>query len=178
MDKRVQYAVVVLIVVLVAAAWLTRDTGSAGPGSNSEAAPPPAPAPAVPETSVDAAPSADGEDAEAAVAESTSAPAEDSEAGAEEARQLPRFVEVGADSCVPCRMMQPILAELRSEYAGKLEVEFADVWKHPELGERYQVRSIPTQIIYDAEGREVFRHIGYWPREEIDAKLKELGIVE
>jgi len=91
---------------------------------------------------------------------------------------LPRFVEVGAESCVPCKMMQPILDQLRREYAGRLEVEMADVWKNPELGREYNVRSIPTQVIYDAEGNEVFRHMGFWPKDEIDAKLKELGIVD
>ncbi len=98
--------------------------------------------------------------------------------GEEPADGLPRFVEVGADSCVPCKMMQPVLDELRSDYAGELTVEFADVWKNPELGDRYGVRTIPTQIIYDAEGNEVFRHTGFWAKEDIDAKLKELGIIE
>ncbi len=92
--------------------------------------------------------------------------------------QLPRFVEVGADSCVPCKMMQPVLDELRADYAGKLQIEFADIWKAPELGEKYEVRSIPTQILYDSAGNEVFRHLGFWPKEEIDAKLRELGLVE
>ena len=93
-------------------------------------------------------------------------------------RQLPRFVEVGAESCIPCKMMKPVLDELRSAYAGRLEIEFADVWKNPDLGDKYQVRTIPTQVIYDAEGNEAFRHIGYWPKEEIDEKLKELGILD
>ncbi|HCU37922.1 MAG TPA: hypothetical protein DGT21_21550, partial [Armatimonadetes bacterium] len=93
-------------------------------------------------------------------------------------RQLPRFVEVGADSCIPCKMLKPVLDELRSAYPGRLQIEFADVWKHPDLGDKYQVRTIPTQVIYDAEGNEVFRHIGYWPKEEIDQKLKELGILD
>lgn len=98
--------------------------------------------------------------------------------GEESDSGLPRFVEVGADSCVPCKMMQPILDEMREEYDGELEVVMADVWKNPELGEKYGVRSIPTQIIYDAEGDEVFRHMGFWAKEEIDAKLKELGILD
>lgn len=92
-------------------------------------------------------------------------------------KQLPRFVEVGAQKCIPCKMMQPILDQLRSEYSGRLEIEFADVWQNPELGVKYNVRTIPTQVIYDAGGEEVFRHVGYWPKEDIDAKLKELGIV-
>lgn len=92
--------------------------------------------------------------------------------------QLPRFVEVGAKSCIPCKMMQPVLDELRKAYAGRLEIEFADVWENPALGDKYEVRTIPTQVIYDGDGNEVFRHIGYWPKEEIDQKLKELGILD
>jgi thioredoxin 1 len=42
---------------------------------------------------------------------------------------------------------------------------------------KYEVRSIPTQIIYDAEGEEVFRHTGFWAKEDIDAKLEDLGIL-
>lgn len=93
-------------------------------------------------------------------------------------KQLPRFVEVGAESCVPCKMMQPVLDKLRDDYAGELKIEFADVWKNPDLGKKYGVRSIPTQVIYDSSGEEVFRHMGYWPKEDIDANLKELGIVD
>jgi len=96
----------------------------------------------------------------------------------EATESLPVFVEVGAHECVPCKMMQPVLDELRSEYAGRLRIEFADVWKDQSLGVKYNVRSIPTQVIYDASGEEVFRHVGYWPKEEIDAKLKELGIAQ
>ena len=90
--------------------------------------------------------------------------------------RLPRFVEVGADKCIPCKMMQPILDELRDEYAGKLQVDFVDVWEHPEQGAKYGVQQIPTQVIYDSNGKEVFRHIGFWPKDGILAKFKELGI--
>jgi thioredoxin 1 len=88
---------------------------------------------------------------------------------------LPRLVEVGADQCIPCKMMQPILAELRREYEGKLRVEFVDVWKDPSEADKYNVRVIPTQIIFDGTGKEVFRHTGFFPKDEILAKLKELG---
>ncbi|MFO8081336.1 MAG: thioredoxin family protein [Armatimonadota bacterium] len=118
------------------------------------------------------APRAGGADAVVADSGSSHSATEESESG------LPRFVEVGAESCVPCKMMQPILDEMREEYDGEMEVVMADVHKTPELGRKYNVRSIPTQIIYDAEGNEVFRHIGFWPKDEIDAKLKELGIIE
>ena len=99
------------------------------------------------------------------------APAEESKP-----KRLPRFVEIGAEECIPCRMMQPILVELRQEYAGKLQVDFVDVWKHPEQADEYGIRTMPTQVIYDSSGKEVFRHIGFWPKDEILAKFKELGI--
>lgn len=102
----------------------------------------------------------------------------DQSAAAENSQSLPVFVEVGAHECIPCKMMQPVLEELRRDYAGKLKIEFADVWQDPSLGVKYQVRSIPTQVIYNASGEEVYRHVGYWPKEEIDAKLKELGIID
>ena len=91
-------------------------------------------------------------------------------------QSLPKLLDLGAGKCIPCKMMQPILDELRDEYAGKLQVEFVDVWKYPEQGAKYGVQQIPAQVIYDSSGKEVFRHIGFWPKDEILAKLKELGI--
>ncbi len=89
---------------------------------------------------------------------------------------LPRLVDLGADKCIPCKMMAPILDELASEYKGQMEVVFIDVWKNREEGQKYGIRAIPTQIFYSAEGREVFRHTGFFPKEEILAKWKELGV--
>jgi thioredoxin 1 len=89
---------------------------------------------------------------------------------------LPRLVEVGAEACIPCQMMQPVLAGLRKEYAGRLQVDFVDVWKNPAEGDKYGVQIIPTQIFFDSKGKEVFRHQGFYPKEEIVAKFKELGI--
>src|SRR3990172_2129478 len=59
---------------------------------------------------------------------------------------LPRMVDLGADKCIPCKMMAPILEELKKEYAGRLTVEFIDVWEHRGAGDVYGIRSIPTQI--------------------------------
>ena len=72
--------------------------------------------------------------------------------------------------------MAPILEELKREYAGRLDVEFIDVWKNPNAGQRYGIRMIPTQIFYDAEGKERFRHVGFLGMEDILAKWKELGV--
>jgi thioredoxin 1 len=95
---------------------------------------------------------------------------------AESPRPLPRLVDLGADKCIPCKMMAPILKELKEEYAGRLEVVFLDVWKNPELTDKYNLRLIPTQIFYDASGKELFRHEGFYSREDILAKYKQLGI--
>jgi thioredoxin 1 len=89
---------------------------------------------------------------------------------------LPRLVDLGADKCIPCKMMAPILEELETSFAGKLKVEFIDVWKNPDAGQKYGVRVIPTQIFYDADGVERFRHEGYFAREDILAKWKTLGV--
>lgn len=88
---------------------------------------------------------------------------------------LPRMVDFGADKCIPCKQMAPILAELKTEYAGKATIEFIDVWKNPGAGEPYGVRIIPTQIFFDREGKEVWRHEGFLPKAEIVGRLKELG---
>jgi len=73
-------------------------------------------------------------------------------------------------------MMAPILEELTVEYAGVFDVEFIDVWKQPDQAEKYGVETIPTQIFFDASGKEVFRHVGFFSKEEILAKWKEIGV--
>ena len=89
---------------------------------------------------------------------------------------LPRLVDLGAGKCIPCKMMAPILEELKTEYAGKFKVEFIDVWENPDEGAEYGVRMIPTQIFYDASGKELFRHEGFFSKTDILTKWKELGI--
>lgn len=90
--------------------------------------------------------------------------------------KLPRLVDLGADKCIPCKQMAPILRELKSAYAGSLEVEFIDVWKNPEAAKPYKILLIPTQIFYDANGKERFRHEGFFGKEDILEKWKELGV--
>jgi thioredoxin 1 len=91
--------------------------------------------------------------------------------------KLPRLVDLGANKCIPCKMMAPILEELKKEYAGKLQVEFIDVWRNPEAGKPYEVEVIPTQIFFDASGKERFRHVGFYSKEDILKKWEELGVV-
>ena len=89
---------------------------------------------------------------------------------------VPRLVDLGAGKCIPCKKMAPILEELKKEYAGRMEVEFIDVWKNPDAGKAYGIEMIPTQIFYDASGTELFRHTGFFGKEDILGKWKELGV--
>ncbi len=95
---------------------------------------------------------------------------------AADAKKLPRLVDLGADKCIPCKMMAPVLADLKTNYSGRLEVEFIDVWKNPNAGKPYKIKLIPTQIFFDATGKERFRHQGFFSKEDILAKWKELGV--
>ena len=88
---------------------------------------------------------------------------------------IPRLVDLGADKCVPCNMMAPILEELKEEYAGRMKVVFIDVWKKRDKASEYGVQMIPTQIFYDASGKELFRRSGFIGKEDILAKWRELG---
>lgn len=89
---------------------------------------------------------------------------------------IPRLLDLGADKCVPCKMMAPILEELKEDYAGIMAVDFIDVWKNPASAEPYGIRVIPTQIFFSADGTELFRHEGFLSREDILAKWRELGV--
>jgi thioredoxin 1 len=90
--------------------------------------------------------------------------------------KLPKLLDLGAGKCVPCKMMAPILEGLKKEYAGKMNVEFIDVWVNPDAAKPYGIEVIPTQIFYDADGKELFRHVGFFGKEDILGKWKELGV--
>ncbi len=89
---------------------------------------------------------------------------------------LPKLLDLGATKCIPCKMMAPILEELKKTYAGKLDVVFIDVWEKPDEAKQYKINLIPTQIFFDAAGKERFRHEGFFSKEDILAKWKELGV--
>jgi len=95
---------------------------------------------------------------------------------AETTANLPRLVDLGAKKCIPCKMMAPILEELKKEFTGVLNVDFIDVWQNPDSAKGYDIRVIPTQIFYDSSGKELFRHEGFFAKEDILAKWKELGV--
>ena len=91
-------------------------------------------------------------------------------------KALPRLLDLGAGKCIPCKLMAPILEELKKEYEGRFDVVFIDVWINPEPARKHKIRLIPTQIFFDASGKELFRHEGFFSKEDILAKWEELGV--
>ena len=91
-------------------------------------------------------------------------------------KALPRLLDLGATKCIPCKMMVPVLDGLSKDYKGKLKVEFIDVWKDQSAAQKYKVQTIPTQIFFDAKGKEVYRHVGYFPKDDILKAFKDHGI--
>lgn len=89
---------------------------------------------------------------------------------------LPALVDLGSDTCVSCKMMLSVLDELRAEFSGELQVDFLDVHKYPDLAGMYAIKLIPTQVFFDASGKELFRHEGFYSAEDILAKWRELGV--
>ena len=88
---------------------------------------------------------------------------------------VPMLLELGSHGCTPCKAMMPILRELKAEYAGKMEVGFVDIIADKAMQEKYQIRVMPTQLFFDGEGKELFRHEGFYAKEKIVGKWKELG---
>ena len=88
----------------------------------------------------------------------------------------PTLAEFGSGTCSPCKMMKPILEELAVEYKDEVNVVIVEVYEERELTSQHEIMAIPTQIFFDSSGKEVTRHMGFWPKEEIIAQLKEMGI--
>jgi len=88
------------------------------------------------------------------------------------------FVELGSVNCIPCKMMQPVMADIEKEYGAQVKVIFYDVWtkEGKPYAEQYGIRAIPTQIFLDKDGNEYFRHQGFFPKEEIIKVLKKGGV--
>ncbi|MDP3284728.1 MAG: thioredoxin domain-containing protein [Desulfobacterales bacterium] len=86
------------------------------------------------------------------------------------------MIDLGAKSCIPCKMMAPILDKMEKEYAGKAVVHFYDVWEDREPAVRFGIRVIPTQIFFNTEAREVYRHEGFMSESEIVRQLTQMGV--
>jgi len=88
----------------------------------------------------------------------------------------PRLLEFGSNRCLACQQMAVVLDSLRASQGERLHVEFLDVMENPELGEPYKITLIPTQILFDAAGKEIYRHTGFFSHDDILAKFRDLGV--
>ncbi|MCU0560705.1 MAG: thioredoxin family protein [Desulfobacterales bacterium] len=86
------------------------------------------------------------------------------------------LIDLGADQCVPCKMMAPILAKLEKEYKDRAVIVVIDVYKHRDQVGRFGIRAIPTQIFYDPSGKEVARHVGFMSEKAIVDQLSRMGV--
>jgi len=86
----------------------------------------------------------------------------------------PSLVDFGSVGCVPCDMMAPILDTLKKKYEGKVNVLFVHVKDRPILAGRYGIQTIPVQVFFDKTGKEVFRHTGFFPEDEIEKQLSKM----
>lgn len=89
---------------------------------------------------------------------------------------LPKLIDLGSTTCIACKKMAPILEELKGELQGKVEVKFIDITVDGTAADTYKIDVIPTQIFIDKDGKEVFRHVGFYPKEDILAQFEKMGV--
>jgi len=88
------------------------------------------------------------------------------------------FVELGSVKCIPCQKMQTVMKAIEEKYGKDVKIEFHDVWT-PEgkpFAEKFKINLIPTQVFLDKDGKEFFRHEGYFSEEEVVKVLKTKGV--
>ncbi len=86
------------------------------------------------------------------------------------------LIDLGATECIPCKMMAPILEKLETAYRDRAVIAFIDVWKHRDQAPRFGIRAIPTQVFFDADGKEVYRHQGFMSEAAIVEQLTRMGV--
>lgn len=91
-------------------------------------------------------------------------------------KQMPTMMEFGADWCGYCQQMKPVMREVRDDYEGKIKIINVDVDKNKQAAEKYNITAIPTQIFFDKNGKQVFRHEGVYTKDEIDSQLEKMGV--
>jgi len=90
--------------------------------------------------------------------------------------KIPKMLDLGSKSCIPCKKMAPILDSLREEYKGRAEIMFIDTRENRKAAADYKITLIPTQNFFDTLGVEKFRHVGFYPADSIVTHLKALGV--
>ncbi len=93
----------------------------------------------------------------------------------EKPKPLPRMWDYGADNCLPCIQMEPILDQLAEEYEGRIDIRVINVYQQGDLARMARIQVIPTQVFIDSDGKELFRHVGFYPRDSIVAKFREFS---
>ncbi len=86
------------------------------------------------------------------------------------------MLDLGAKTCVPCKMMAPILVKLEKAYEGKANIVFIDVWANREQATRFKIRAIPTQVFFNEKGEEVYRHVGFLDETAIIEQMSKMGV--
>ncbi len=100
---------------------------------------------------------------------------------AESSKEIPSkgmvtMVDLGAKKCVPCKMMAPIMEKVEKTYQGRAVIHFYDVWEDREPATRFGIKAIPTQIFFDRDAKEVYRHVGFMSEEDIVSQLAKMGV--
>lgn len=91
-------------------------------------------------------------------------------------KDMVTMIDLGAKKCIPCKMMAPILEKMEKDYKGKAAIIFIDVWENRDQAGRFGIRSIPTQVFFDQQGKEVYRHVGFMSEKAIVNQLKKMGV--
>jgi len=88
------------------------------------------------------------------------------------------FYELGSVRCIPCQQMQPVLKSIEEKYKDQVKVIFYDVWtpEGKEAAKKFTFDAIPTQIFLDENGKEFFRHVGFFPEDELVKVLQQKGV--
>jgi len=89
---------------------------------------------------------------------------------------LPKLLDFGAGTCIPCKAMAPILKGLAEEYKGRVDIKIIEVYQEREMTQANRVRLIPTQVFYDTKNQEVFRHEGFMDKEQIKKVFDKMGV--
>jgi len=89
---------------------------------------------------------------------------------------LPKLLDFGAGTCIPCKKMAPILKELSEEYKGRVVIKIIEVYQEREMTQANRIRLIPTQVFYDSNNKEVFRHEGFMSKEDIKKVFEKTGV--
>ena len=65
---------------------------------------------------------------------------------------MPIIIDFGADSCIPCKEMAPVLKKMNAEMQGTAIIKFVDVWKNGNAANGFPIQVIPTQVLVNADG--------------------------